>query len=114
MSDYGLRQSSVCINAQTSEFHTENDCTYIVINVPKQDHLMKADSKVDYHFIFKLREKENIGIKLIRGTSFIFTGKCLTHRQNCSKLISNNDGLFFNFASYGSHKLYSHIKKIQS
>ena len=34
--DYGLWQTSISINAQIKSFHTENNCTYTVIHVPKQ------------------------------------------------------------------------------
>ena len=32
----GLWQSQVCVNASTSVLHTERDCTYTLITVPKQ------------------------------------------------------------------------------
>ena len=35
-SDSGLWQSQICIDASTSIEHTENDCTYTVISIPKQ------------------------------------------------------------------------------
>ena len=31
----GLWQSQVCVNASTSVLHTERDCTYTLITVPK-------------------------------------------------------------------------------
>ena len=37
ISECGMWQPSICINAQTTQLHTENDCTYTVITVPKQD-----------------------------------------------------------------------------
>ena len=33
----GLWQTSISINAQTTQLHTENDATYTVIHVPKQE-----------------------------------------------------------------------------
>ena len=34
LSDCGLCQSSISVNAQTSEFHKENNRTYTLVNVP--------------------------------------------------------------------------------
>ena len=34
LSHYGLWQTYISINEQTTSFHTENYCTYIVIHIP--------------------------------------------------------------------------------
>ena len=58
------------MNARTHEFHTENDSTYTVIIIPKQEELSKG--KHEYSFLFNIKEKHNISIRLTAGTSFVF------------------------------------------
>ena len=106
---HGVWQSSVCVNSSTERFHTEDDCTSTVIVVPKQVK-MKNEKKV-YRFIFQLKKHLNISFKLKYGVSFMFSGKCLTHRQQCSHPIQEKNDLFFNIAAYGNKRLYSHINK---
>ena len=36
VTDEGMWQNSICVNAQISILHTENDCTYTVIATPYQ------------------------------------------------------------------------------
>ena len=68
----GLWQSSISVNARTNEFHTENDSTYTVITIPKQEANEKAEA--DYSFFFKVQDKENVSIKLTEGLTFLFSG----------------------------------------
>ena len=105
----GLWHSAVCINAQTTQFHTENDCTYTLITVPKQETNMKPFLRRQYNFLFKLKLHENIAIELVTGVTILFSGTFLTHRQHCDRASSSMDGIFFNFASYGTERLYRHI-----
>ena len=106
---HGVWQNSVCVNAYTRKFHTESDCTSTVIVVPKQPK-MKHDKKV-YRFIFQLQKHLNISYKLKYGVSFMFSGKFLTHSQQCTHPIHEKDDLFFNLAAYGNKRLYNHINK---
>ena len=46
LSDYGTWYSSISIHAQTSEFHTKNDCTYTLTHVPKQQAQNNKDKKI--------------------------------------------------------------------
>ena len=105
----GLWQSSVCVNATTSQLHTENDCTYTVITTPCQETEKKLPDK--YQFLFALKKGETIGITLRRGVSFLFSGKLLSHRQNKDTTTSNDNDTFINIASYGNERLYNSIKK---
>ena len=34
-SQYGIWKSAFCVNARTSKLHTEDDCSYTIITVPK-------------------------------------------------------------------------------
>ena len=108
-SDHGCWQTQVCVNASTEKFHTEKDCTYTLIHVPKQK--KSSDVNQQYRFVFQLMKHMNICITLRYGVSFIFSGQFLTHRQQCTKPHNTTDDFFFNIASYGNNRLYSHIKK---
>ena len=106
----GCWQTSLCVNAATDIFHTEQDCTYTLISIPKQE--MINDTNNRYDFIFKINAIQHISIKLIPGVSFIFSGTYLTHRQNMSSGKSNGEPTnFFNIASYGNKRLFTHIRK---
>ena len=107
-SDAGVWQSSLCVNAVTKGWHTENDVTYTIISVPFQEVTSKDR---DYHFLFKLQSKYTLSVPLKEGTTVLFSGKMLTHRQSCNALHADDDQLFFNFASYGNKKMHNHIRK---
>ena len=51
----------------------------------------------------------SISFKLKYGISFMFSGKFLTHRQQCTHPLNDKDDVFFNIATYGNKRLYSHI-----
>ena len=80
----GCWQSQVCINACTRVFHTEKDCTYTIINVPNQDNIEKKEKQTKYNFLFMIKPKCYIGLNLQVGTTLLFSGYLLTHRQHCS------------------------------
>lgn len=102
-----LWQTSICVNAQTGQFHNENDCTYTIITTPNQD---CSDHPHEYNFIAQLMDNHNIGIKLEAGMTFMFSGKYLTHRQSCNNNITASNSTFVNIASYGNERLYNHLK----
>ena len=105
----GCWQSSICVNAETQEYHTEHDCTYTLISIPNQS--KSKESKMKYDFLFNLTDKQSINIHLKPGVSFMFSGLFLKHRQNKSNTISNSDEPFFNIASYGNKRLFHHLRK---
>ena len=107
-SNVGIWQSSVGINAVTKEMHTEDDVTYTTISVPRQE-FVSTDRH--YHFMFQFGQKYNVSLPLTGGTTLLFSGKFLTHRQTCNVHETTNDELFINFASYGCKRLYSHIRQ---
>ena len=106
-SEEGIWQTCMCVNAQTTEFHTEMDCTYTLIHVPSQEPEQSAGK---YNFVFQLSPSMNISIHMKAGLSFMFSGKFLTHRQSCDKDGRDSTGTFINFASYGNARLYRHIR----
>ena len=101
-------QISVSVNAYTRDFYVENNSTYTVIKIPKQEQPLKVS---EYSFIYMLILKENVAIKLTEGLTFCFSGKLLTHRQSRNIPLSTNDELFTDFSSYGTQRLFTHIKK---
>ena len=106
-SDEGIWQTCMCVNAQTTEFHTEMDCTYTLIHVPNQ-HVTENNS--EYHFMFQLSTSVNVSIHMKPGLSFMFSGQFLTHRQSSDNNQQHKEGNFINFASYGNARLYRHIR----
>ena len=65
----------------------------------------------EYAFLFKVKDKNNISLRLAEGVSFVFSGKLLTHRQSCNFPVNMKGETFINFSSYGTNRLFSHIKK---
>ena len=62
-------------------------------------------------FIFKINEKLCLNITLTPGTTILFTGKYLTHRQHCKLSNGYNGELnFVNIAGYGNNRLFSHSR----
>ena len=136
-SSSGLWQSKVCINATTKKWHTENDCSYTLVSVPKQDCVR------EYVFFFRLNSNKCIGIPMQSGVSFVSSMKLLTHRQQCiadtnrprnpaitdgpewqARLEAREQGLpvqeanvaaaqgnnFINVCSYANRRLFTHIR----
>ena len=104
VSNDGMWQSSLCINFQKTDLHTENYCTYTVIAVPNQKERSLPT------FIIELKKGYTIGLKMDPGMTFMFSEKYLFHRQMILDMNSTNEHLFFNFASYGNVCLYNHMK----
>ena len=98
----------MCVNAVTEKFHTENDCTSTVIVVPDQKD--PTNREREFQFVFQLQKFVNVSLKLKHGISFICSGKFLTHRQHCTLPCKGDSDVFFDIASYGNNRLYSHIK----
>ena len=104
----GLWQTSMCVNAETNDYHIESDCTYTMIHVPKQ---VRKQPKRKFQFNFKFSNDVMYSISLNTGTSILFSGQYITHRQSCNLMDQIDDDTFFNFSSYGNGKLYRHIRK---
>jgi hypothetical protein len=110
-SDNGCWQKSICINAQTLEYHVKKDCTYTLITIPEQVNRSEVDLSTKYQFYFKFSQSQHLHIPLKSGISFFFSGTYLTHRQNKDECQHTSDNDFINIASYGNKRLYSHIKQ---
>ena len=104
----GLWQINMCVNAETTQYHIERDCTYTIIHVPQQ---VKCNDNSKHHFMFKKADDMNIAIPIQIGTTILFTSQFLTHRQSGPIDSTVDNDTFFNFTSYGNEKLFRHIKK---
>ena len=107
----GCWQTSICVNATTGKFHCENNCTYTLISVPKQNTTTTERKIHNYHFLFSLSDKKKLNIPLFHGISFVFSAAFLSHRQHRNQFNNSKDESFFNVASYGNKRLFNHIKK---
>ena len=103
-----LWTTSICDTCQTTNFHTENDCTYTVVTVPKQE--KNSTCNPEYNFLFDLKMGQTIGIKMEHGVTCMYTGRYLMHRQCLNESAESDNDTFLNFASYGNERLYNHHK----
>ena len=103
----GLWQLNVSVNSLNRKFNTEDDSTCRVIKIPNQEHSQNLSK---YRFVFNLSNEHNVAIQLIAETIFIFSGKLLTHRQPFNVECDPKKELFINFGSYGTKKLFTHLK----
>ena len=108
--------SLVCENAETLQLHQEIDSSYTLISVPtwNKDTFIKHNKiKGKANFIFSWtsessndRDKRNCTIQMSDGTSILFSGYGLYHRQH-----RTNDGIFWNYGTYQNKKLYNSLRK---
>ena len=108
--------SLVCENAETLKLHQEIDSSYTLISVPtwdKDTFIKHKKIKVKANFIFSWtsesfneRNKRNCTIQMSDGTSILFSGYGLYHRQH-----RTNDGIFWNYGTYQNKKLYNSLRK---
>ena len=59
--------SFLFVNGRTDKLHTENDCAYTCITVPKQKRSVKTAVKNKPLFIFKLSTKQHLVIPLMNN-----------------------------------------------
>ena len=104
LSNFRLYAAQVCINAETKYFHTEMDQGPTFIAVPFQERVRENR----FNFIFRINNTKHIQLRMIPGTSFLFSGCLLTHRQECEK---NGKTNFFNVASFCNKRLFDHIRQ---
>ena len=107
-SNFSIWKSVFCVNTETTQLHTEDDCSYTVITVPKQKAMIK---KREYKFMFALNDAHSIAIRMNEPLTFMFSGKCLLHNQSCNRTDHiGTDDCFFNFGTYGNKKLFNRIR----
>ena len=112
----------MCINATTKKWYTENDCSYTLASVPKQDCVQK------FVFLFRLNPNKYLGIPIKSSVSFVSSMSLLTHRQQrivhnppfvgCNKetghaeastVVQTKAANFINICIYVNRRLSNHI-----
>ena len=105
----GFVNYNLCLNAQTQQRHTECDASYTIISVPSQlDKVYLKEKKNKGKFELNLNENETFIIPMNIGTSFIYSGFLLTHRQQIHNLSSVTHP-FVNVVSYNSKCLFGNM-----
>ena len=66
-----------------------------------------------YKFLFKINNTNLLSINMPHNTSVIFSRVMLIHRQarDIDMDMNDIDDMFFNVASYGNKRIFSHIKQ---
>ena len=105
---YGIWKMVYCVNAETHALHTENDCSYTVVTVPKQ---LKENKLSNTNFHFKLNDEEVVFLEMNNPITFMFSGKSLQHQQLCNAKVRDINDLFINFATYTNQKIFNHVRK---
>ena len=105
----GILNAHLCLNAQTKLKHTECNSSYNTICVPP--HEREKTEKGEYNkaeFEFNIRDDEVVVLPLEMGTTLVYSGFMLTHRQQIRRL--NENALpFVNIVSYNSQKMFNHL-----
>ena len=106
---YGILNAHLCLNAQTRVKHTECDSSYTIISVPPQEKEKTVKGMYNKaEFEFNISNEEAVVIPLRMGTTLVYSGYLLTHRQQIRKL--NEDVKpFINVVSYNSQKMFNHL-----
>ena len=107
----GIWMSTIVLNGQTSNFHSENDCTYTLVTVPKQCNKMNHGNKNRRMFLININEQNIFAVPMTHNLSLLYSGNFITHRQHCDRECEKDGSLFYNIVSYGNQRLYSHLKK---
>ena len=106
----GFWNTMLYYNGTTSKLHTEKDCAYTMITVPKQKGSASRNHSNKPMFLFKLNKKNQLMIPLASGVDFVYNGQCITHRQSCVSNDKNTENAFYNISSYANGKLFNHIR----
>ena len=100
----GILNAHLCLNAQTRVKHTECDASYTTISVPPHEKEKTARGMYNKaEFELNITDNEAIIIPLDIGTTLIYSGFMLTHRQQIRK-VNEDIKPFVNVVSYNSQK----------
>ena len=108
----GILNAHLCLNAQTELKHTECDSSYTTICVPP--HEVEKTEKGTYNkaeFEFNINDDEAVVVPLEVGTTLVYSGFMLTHRQQIRRL-NENVLPFINIVSYNSQKMFNHLMEL--
>lgn len=59
-SNSGLWQSQICVDASTDIAHTENECTYSLIQIPNQDLSLGKKAYTHLYFMLQLNQTNQV------------------------------------------------------
>jgi len=111
-SSHGFWNTMLYVNGCTDGLHTEKDCTYTLITVPQQSFTISSKAlREQPMFIFKLKDKQQLILPLVRGMTFVYNGRFMTHCQEYSRQVEDKGPPFFNISSYGNEKIFNHLRK---
>ena len=71
---------------------------------------MILPEKNTYQFSFQLNSEESISLMMNQPITFLFSGKCLLHRQNRNEEQNDKGNSFYNFATYTNKKYLTMLK----
>ena len=83
--------TTMCVNAETLEYHHEDDCTYTFLHIPRQR------ESTPHHLIFQLGIECNVSFDLNPSTSILFSAQYINHRQSAILPRVDNTEVFINF-----------------
>ena len=109
IAEYGFLNFNLCLNAQTMDVHTECDASYTIISVPNQiPRKYPAKKKNKGNFELHIDENCMFVIPMVIGTSFIYSGFLLSHRQ---QILNEDENIppFVNTVSYNSKRLFENM-----
>ena len=86
--------TTVALNGQTSNFHSDQDCTYTFFTVPKQDMNMNNGNKYQRVFLININDENTFAFPMTHNLSFVYSGNFITHRQHCDAKCYNDSSLF--------------------
>ena len=107
----GYWNTMLYFNGTPSKLHTDKDCSYTLITVPKQMSAVSKNHRNQPMFLFKFNDKDKHIIPLASGVSFVYNGQCITHRQLCVSNNKDTENKFYNISSYANGKLFNHLRK---
>ena len=110
-SENGCWNSILNVDGCTDMYHTESDCSYTFLTVPKQvvdKSLTVADKPV---FLFKVTQNVQLLIPLCNDLSFVYNSHFLTHRQSYNPHEVSSDVRFYDITSYSNEKIFNHLRK---
>ena len=106
VAEYGFVNYNLCLNAQTTEKHTECDASYTIISVPFQ--LKKKVNLVRKNqgkFEMNINKNCTFVIAMDVGTCFTYSGFLFTHRQQIH-MLTEHANPFINIVSCNSKRLF--------
>ena len=109
-SSSGFWNTMLNVNGATTQFHSEVDCTYTLITVPKQTFSFKRNIENLPSFLFQMTTSHHAMIELNEDVFIVYNGRFLIHCQHFVKEAIEKEQ-FFNISCYGNNTLFNHLRK---